>query len=62
MCSSGGFGCSQCGDGPVGQWSSSFDCRTTVDIRRDEGVELMTLVGDVSRLGCPDFHLVYVLC
>ena len=51
----------------MGLYGVLIDCRTTLDLRRDEGVEVMTLVGDlsqvfVSRLGCPDFHLVYALC
>ena len=47
-----------------GLYDPLFDCWTTLDLRRDEGVEVMTLVGVVfvSHLGCPDFHLVYALC
>ena len=44
-----------------GLYDTLIDHRTTLDLRIDEGVEVMTFVGDTSgvfpSLGCPDFHL-----
>ena len=45
-----------------GLYDTLIDRWTTLDLRRDESVEVMTLVGDIPgvlpSLGCPDFHLV----
>ena len=49
-CLTGGSCCSQSDDGPVGKWSF---CRTTLDIRRDEGMEVMTLAGDTPGVCLP---------
>ena len=33
-----------------GLYDPWIDCRTTLDLRRDEGVEVMTLFGDTPRV------------